>query len=184
MGPGFESLKVHHLVSVFNAEGPPVPIPNTEVKLCSAENTYLATDRENRSLPTYYKGNIACFPYNRSTQYSSLAQSVEHLTVNQVVAGSSPAGGAKEKADRFSGLLFLSLFLWRRTTCCLLRKQQKFAAAVISESAQTSSANGGSEPSTSLRFIFYLQTNYNLYLTVCLRLRRKPDRLFSVPRAA
>ena len=27
--------------------------------------------------------------------YSSLAQSVEHLTVNQVVAGSSPAGGAK-----------------------------------------------------------------------------------------
>ena len=29
--------------------------------------------------------------------YSSLAQSVEHLTVNQVVAGSSPAGGAKQK---------------------------------------------------------------------------------------
>ena len=54
---GVESLKVHHLVSVFNAEGPPVPIPNTEVKLCSAENTYLATDRENRSLPTYYEGN-------------------------------------------------------------------------------------------------------------------------------
>ena len=26
--------------------------------------------------------------------YSSLAQSVEHLTVNQGVAGSSPAGGA------------------------------------------------------------------------------------------
>ena len=30
--------------------------------------------------------------------YSSLAQSVEHLTVNQGVAGSSPAGGAKQKA--------------------------------------------------------------------------------------
>ena len=29
--------------------------------------------------------------------YSSLAQSVEHLTVNQVVAGSSPAGGATSK---------------------------------------------------------------------------------------
>ena len=29
--------------------------------------------------------------------YSSLAQSVEHLTVNQGVAGSSPAGGANEK---------------------------------------------------------------------------------------
>ena len=44
-------------VGFLNAEGPPVPIPNTEVKLCSAENTYLATDREIRSLPTYYKGN-------------------------------------------------------------------------------------------------------------------------------
>ena len=39
-------------VGHINAEGPPVPIPNTEVKLCSAENTYLATDRENRSKPT------------------------------------------------------------------------------------------------------------------------------------
>ena len=26
-------------VSVINAEGPPVPIPNTEVKLCSGDNT-------------------------------------------------------------------------------------------------------------------------------------------------
>ena len=26
-------------VGPFNAQGPPVPIPNTEVKLCSAENT-------------------------------------------------------------------------------------------------------------------------------------------------
>ena len=56
--------KLWPIVSVFNAEGPPVPIPNTEVKLCSAENTYLATDRENRSLPTYYKGNRICFPCN------------------------------------------------------------------------------------------------------------------------
>ena len=40
------------LVSVMNAEGPPVPIPNTEVKLCSAENTCLATSRENRSALT------------------------------------------------------------------------------------------------------------------------------------
>ena len=34
-----ESLKVHQIVSVINVEGPPVPIPNTEVKLNSAENT-------------------------------------------------------------------------------------------------------------------------------------------------
>ena len=52
MGPGFESLKVHH--------------------------------RDDSFIPSY----------------SSLAQSVEHLTVNQVVAGSSPAGGAKKKASR------------------------------------------------------------------------------------
>ena len=39
-------------VGVFNGEGPPVPIPNTEVKLTSAENTCLATDREDRSMPT------------------------------------------------------------------------------------------------------------------------------------
>ena len=40
-------------VGVFNAEGPPVPIPNTEVKLCSGENTCLETDRKNSSLPTH-----------------------------------------------------------------------------------------------------------------------------------
>ena len=39
-------------VGVTNAEGPPVPIPNTEVKLCSADNTWLATAREDRSMPT------------------------------------------------------------------------------------------------------------------------------------
>ena len=39
-------------VGVFNGEGPPVPIPNTEVKLTCAENTCLATDREDRSMPT------------------------------------------------------------------------------------------------------------------------------------
>ena len=36
-------------VSVIDAEGPPVPIPNTEVKLCSGENTWLETAREDSS---------------------------------------------------------------------------------------------------------------------------------------
>ena len=45
-----------HQVSVLNAEGPPVPIPNTEVKLRSAENTYPATDRKNRSMLTSIAG--------------------------------------------------------------------------------------------------------------------------------
>ena len=39
-------------VSAFNVEGPPVPIPNTEVKLNCAENTWLATARKNRSVLT------------------------------------------------------------------------------------------------------------------------------------
>ena len=40
------------IVGVTNAEGPPVPIPNTEVKLCSGENTLRETVRENSSMPT------------------------------------------------------------------------------------------------------------------------------------
>ena len=39
-------------VGVFNGEGPPVPIPNTEVKLIGAEDTRLATGWKNRSTPT------------------------------------------------------------------------------------------------------------------------------------
>ena len=43
---------MYHIVGVFIGEGPPVPIPNTEVKLTYADNTYLATGREDRSTPT------------------------------------------------------------------------------------------------------------------------------------
>ena len=39
-------------VGVFNGEGPPVPIPNTAVKLTSADNTCLETDWKDRSMPT------------------------------------------------------------------------------------------------------------------------------------
>ena len=49
-----DSLK--QIVSVINAEGPPVPIPNTEVKLCSGENTLRATVREDSSVLTQRKG--------------------------------------------------------------------------------------------------------------------------------
>ena len=47
----FEGAKPDE-VGVFNGEGPPVPIPNTAVKLTSADNTCLETDREDRSTPT------------------------------------------------------------------------------------------------------------------------------------
>ena len=40
--------------------------------------------------------------------YSSLAQSVEHLTVNQGVTGSSPVGGAKQNPlSKEGGFLFV-----------------------------------------------------------------------------
>ena len=53
----------------------PVPIPNTEVKHLSADNTWLATAREGKSLPELY---------------SLIAQLVEHAAVNRRVVGSSP----------------------------------------------------------------------------------------------
>ena len=71
------------IVGVDSDEGPPVPIPNTVVKLISAENTWREAAREDRSAPTYI--------------FSSIAQSVEHAAVNRRVVGSSPTWGATKK---------------------------------------------------------------------------------------
>ena len=43
------------IVGVYYAEGPPVPIPNTVVKLTRAENSWRAASRENRSTPTSFQ---------------------------------------------------------------------------------------------------------------------------------
>ena len=51
------------IVGVFNGKGPPVPIPNTEVKLTSADNTCLETDREDRSMPTQKAATIRLRPF-------------------------------------------------------------------------------------------------------------------------
>ena len=48
-----ESLLKKRIVGVYDEEVPPVPIPNTVVKLLGAENTWLATARENRAMPTF-----------------------------------------------------------------------------------------------------------------------------------
>ena len=74
--------KLNHIHRLFGGDSekdPPVPIPNTEVKLLSAESTCLDTDWKDRTPPNFY---------------SSLAQSVEPAAVNRVVVGSSPTGGA------------------------------------------------------------------------------------------
>ncbi len=75
------------LIGVYGKEVPPVPIPNTEVKLFYVENTWLATTREFRKMPVL--------------EYASLAQSVEHSAVNRTVVGSSPTGSVKALEVKF-----------------------------------------------------------------------------------
>ena len=41
-------------VGVNSEEGPPVPIPNTVVKLFCAENTWRAAAREDKATPTFF----------------------------------------------------------------------------------------------------------------------------------
>ena len=84
-----------NIVGVFNGEGPPVPIPNTEVKLTSADNTCLETDREDRSMPTQ-----RVWRKSNPLQFASLAQQVEHAAVNRRVVGSNPTGGASKRYCR------------------------------------------------------------------------------------
>ena len=58
----FQGLRIlEKKVSATNAEGPPVPIPNTEVKLCSGENTLRETVREDSSVLTSMKEAKASF---------------------------------------------------------------------------------------------------------------------------
>ena len=84
-----------NIVGVFNGEGPPVPIPNTEVKLTSADDTCLATSRENRSMPTQ-----GLWQTVKALDFASLAQQVEHAAVNRRVVGSNPTGGARKRYCR------------------------------------------------------------------------------------
>ena len=85
-------------VGVTNAEGPPVPIPNTEVKLCSGENTLLEAAREDSSTPTQSRERIKPFPDSEKMEtskkpkliFGGVAQLGEHLPCKQGVMGSNP----------------------------------------------------------------------------------------------
>ena len=55
------------LIGVDDAEGPPVPIPNTEVKLSGAEDSALATRCENREMPIL----AASFPLSNEADFYS-----------------------------------------------------------------------------------------------------------------
>ena len=46
--------RIANRVGVDSEEGPPVPIPNTVVKLFSAENTWRAAAREDKATPTFF----------------------------------------------------------------------------------------------------------------------------------
>ena len=65
----FEESIYNKISGANSCEDPPVPIPNTEVKLTNAENTWLVTTRENRTVPAlrFIFLNLI---------YSSVAQSV------------------------------------------------------------------------------------------------------------
>ena len=84
------------IVGVINAEGPPVPIPNTEVKLCSGDNTLRETVREDSSMPTLRKERkrkiFLSYPEEEKskTLYGGVAQLGEHLPCKQGVKGSIP----------------------------------------------------------------------------------------------
>ena len=52
LGLGYSAK--HSMAGADNVEVPPVPIPNTEVKLSSAKSTWLDTAREDKSLPDSY----------------------------------------------------------------------------------------------------------------------------------
>ena len=45
-------------VGVDSEEGPPVPIPNTVVKLISADNTWLEAAREDKAMPTQQRTTV------------------------------------------------------------------------------------------------------------------------------
>ena len=80
----------------------------------------METSREDNSTPTPQQliSTVSCFLFlacscryyrlSKDSFHSSLAQSVEHLTVNQGVVGSSPTGGAKTESTA-SAVLFVLL---------------------------------------------------------------------------
>ena len=65
----------NQIVGVDDDEGPPVPIPNTEVKLISADDTWLATARDNRKAPTPKQSpnRVAVFFYFCFAFFAALA---------------------------------------------------------------------------------------------------------------
>ena len=54
-------MRSGEIVGVNNGEDPPVPIPNTEVKLIRVDNTWREAAREDRSAPTQVTSTVNLF---------------------------------------------------------------------------------------------------------------------------
>ena len=89
------------IVGVFNGEGPPVPIPNTEVKLTSADNTCLETDREDRSMPTRKAHSFGCelFAFPRGACFAG-APWIYSLISHRALPGLVEASGWRRASPR------------------------------------------------------------------------------------
>ncbi len=59
-------------VGVYGTEVTPVPIPNTEVKLCREDDTWLATAREIISMPAHILSGSPWLPLNCIRAISSV----------------------------------------------------------------------------------------------------------------
>ena len=108
------------LAGVYGKEVPPVPFPNTEVKLFYAYDTW--SSRSGKIGQCRHKSTCKC-----ALRYSSIAQSVEHAAVNRRVVGSSPTGGAKISESR-KWFAFLFYIRW------IEKSPIQFAFAVKTES--------------------------------------------------
>ncbi len=47
----FQGIRLEEEAGVNGNEAPPVPIPNTEVKLIRVDNTWMEASREDKSMP-------------------------------------------------------------------------------------------------------------------------------------
>ena len=99
------------ITGVDDDEVPPVPIPNTEVKLISVENTWLVTAWEDRMMPVRKRNPFKGF----FSRYCLLAQSVEHAAVNRRVVSSSLTEAATRKDHVNTTWSFLYLHMYSET---------------------------------------------------------------------
>lgn len=127
------SRAASRMAGVYDAEVPPVPIPNTVVKLICAENTWREAARENRSALTRLPrrgGGGSVLRFCRTVLYSSFcAPGGARLHANAFAAHQSRFSPCAGRRGRCLGSAFPSIFAsagvllyrWRecgRLGCC------------------------------------------------------------------